>query len=115
MNFAVRARQFAVTILLVFLAACAAVPQPQTLDQKLGYAQSTVTAVQDSVAKSLDANEISSAEAERILKVADDTMMFVVAAKSAMGAGDMTTAEGQLALTTNLLQQLLDYLRAKGK
>jgi hypothetical protein len=97
---------------VIALVACAG-PQPKGVEQQLAYAYGLHTSVMTAAANALDAKEISSKDAEHILKVADDTKVILDTAKAAVGAGDIQSAEGQLKLAETLLQELLDYLRAR--
>lgn len=100
-------------LLAVLLTACAAFQPAQSFDTQLAYAYGTHTAVLTAAANAVEHNTLSSADAKEVLQVADDAKTLLDAAKLAAGVGDLTTAEGKLALATNLLQQLLDYLNAR--
>lgn len=90
------------------------VPKAETFTERLAYAYSTHTAIQNAAASSLQAREISSTDGEQILKLSDQSRQVLDAARAASQAGDVATAEGRLALATNILQQLQAYLRNKG-
>lgn len=108
-----------VPVMLAVVACLAACPglglQPAgTFKEKLAYAYSTHTALQNAAASSLAAHEITSADAEAVLKIADESRQVLDAAKVADSAGDPKTAEGRLLLATSILEQLQTYLRSKG-
>lgn len=108
-----------VPVVLAMVACLAACPgiglQPAgTFKEKLAYAYSTHTALQNAAASSLATHEITTADAEAVLKVADDSRTILDAARVADSAGDPKTAEGRLALATTILEQLQTYLRSKG-
>lgn len=95
---------------------CAAlgIAKPETFSERLAYAYATHTAIQNAAANSLNAGEITSRDGEQILKLADDSRQVLDAARAASQAGDVATAEGRLALATNILQQVQAYLRSRG-
>lgn len=103
-----------VPFLLVLLAACASLglAPASSFSDRLAYSYGTHTAVLTSATQSLEAGEISSEDASRVLKVADEARTALDAAKLAAGAGDVSTAEGRLQLATALLTNLQAYLRA---
>lgn len=101
---------------LVLLAACTSIGiQPaKSFDQQLAYAYSSHTAVLDSASNALEAGDITTEDAETVLQLADQSRVLLDSARLAAGAGDVATAEGRLALATNVLEQLLTYLRTRG-
>lgn len=100
--------------ILAILTACASLglAPASNFSDRLAYAMGTHTAVIVSATQSLEAGEISSQDASRVLKVADEARTALDAAKLANGVGDATTAEGRLQLATALLTNLQAYLRA---
>lgn len=86
----------------------------RSFDQNLAYAYSSHTAVLESAANALEAGSLSVEDAEAVLALADQSRTLLDSARLAAGAGDVTTAEGRLALATNVLQQLIAYLNARG-
>lgn len=98
------------------LGACSSIGiQPaKSFDQQLAYAYSSHTAVLDAASNALEAGSLSVDDAEAVLALADQSRVLLDSARFAAGAGDVTTAEGRLALATNVLQQLLAYLNARG-
>lgn len=97
--------------LLLVLSACAALTPPKSFDDRLAYAYGTHTAVLTAAARSVSAQEITSGQAETVLQLADESRQVLDAARLAAAAGDARTADGQLALATNVLTQLQLYLR----
>jgi hypothetical protein len=85
----------------------------QTFDQKLAYAYGTHTAVLQGAEQSLTGRTISSADAGQVLKLADESRTLLDAARAASQAGDPSTANGKMALATQILVQLQAYLRGK--
>lgn len=107
-------RKLAIIPLLYLLTACASLglAPASSFSDRLAYAYGTHSAVLVSATQSLDAGEIGSQDASRVLKVADEARTALDAAKLANGVGDTTTAEGRLQLATALLTNLQAYLRA---
>lgn len=107
--------KFAALAFLLLLTGCAVGLQPaKSFDQQLAYAYSTHTAVLSSAGNALEAGDLTVADAEAVLELADQSRALLDAARLASGAGDVATAEGRLALATNVLEQLLAYLRTRG-
>ena len=90
------------------LAGCAATGTvaPQSLDEGLAYAESQVTALEQSAASAVAAGTLKPVDAAKGLAIADQAMAAITAAKAAEAAGDTTTAQGKLAVATSLLTQL---------
>lgn len=99
----------------VLVAGCAAFAAPKSFDQKLAYAYSTHTAIVQAATSSLSAGTLSVSDAEAVQKLATQSRAVLDSAKLAAGTGDVTTAEGQLALAVNILTQLQDFLRTRTK
>ena len=85
----------------------------KSFEDKLAYAYGSHAAVQTAAAQALDAREISSADGEAVLALADQSRVLLDAARTANLAGDVTTAEGRLALASSVLTQLETYLRSR--
>ena len=107
----------AVWVLLLLTAACTSMglQSATSLDQKIAYAYGTHTAVLTAAGNALEAGSITADDASQVLRLADESRVLLDGARLAATGGDVATAEGRLTLATNLLQQLLDYLNAKGK
>jgi hypothetical protein len=86
----------------------------RSFDQNLAYAYSSHTAVLEAASNALEAGSLTVEDAEAVLALADQSRTLLDSARLAAGAGDVTTAEGRLALATNVLQQLVAYLNARG-
>jgi hypothetical protein len=111
-----RLKLYRLFILLALLAGCAqlGLAPAQTFDERLAYAYGTHTAVQKAAASSLTAKDISSADAEQVLKLADESKALLDGARAAAKIGDTSTANGKLLLATSILSQLQTYIRSKG-
>lgn len=104
-------------IAFLLLAGCAQIglAPASTFDQRLAYAVSQNAAVRRTAANSLNAGEITVEDAQFVLKTTDESRTLLDAARVASGAGDVSTAEGRLALAVNVLTQLQTYLRTRSK
>lgn len=100
-------------LLWLLVAGCASLglAPASSFSDRLAYSYGTHTAVLTAATASLEAGEISSEDATRVLKVADQARQTLDAARVAAGAGDIATAEGQLQLAASLLTELQTYLR----
>lgn len=108
-------KSYYVVALLVCLAGCAqlGLAPAQSFDQKLAYSYGAHTAVLKATTSALKAKSISSADAEHVAALADQSRQLLDAAKVASTGGDVTTATGRLLLATQILEQLQVYLRSK--
>jgi len=99
--------------LLMLLAGCASfgLAPANTLSERLAYAMGSHTAVLAATTQALDAGDITSDDAQRVLTVADTARQTLDAAGLAIGVGDLATAEARLQLATSLLARLQSYLR----
>lgn len=102
-------------LLLLVLSACSTlgVAPAQSFDQKLAYAYATHTAVLTTATNALSAGTIKSADAEQVLKLADESRALLDGAK-AVSSTDPTMAGNKLALAASILTQLQSYLQARG-
>lgn len=103
-------------LVLALMAGCAATGTvaPQSLDEGLAYAESQVTAFEQSAATAVSSGALKPANAAKLLPIADQATAAIAAAKLAEGTGDLSTAQGKLALATSLLSQLAAALAAAG-
>lgn len=110
-----KSRKLYLALLLFVCAACAqlGLAPAQSFDQKLAYAYGTVTAVTQAATAALNSKDITSADAEQILRLRDESRSILDAAKVASSVGDTTTANGKLLLATSILTQLQAYLNSR--
>jgi hypothetical protein len=108
-------RKIAIIPLLLILTACASLglAPASTFEERLAYAVSQNAAVRNTAAVSLERNELSLEDAQRVLKITDEVRTALDAARLAAGAGDVSTAEGRLQLATSILVNLQAYLRSR--
>lgn len=102
---------------LIILTACSALNlvSPKSLDEKLVYAYGVNTSLREAAASALDEQVITSSDAEYVLSVTDKSRKLLDAAQSYKMAGDPKTAEGQVAIATQVLLQLKAYLAQRTK
>lgn len=100
-------------LLALLIAGCASLglAPASSFSDRLAYSYGTHTAVLTAATASLEAGEIGSEDATRVLKVADQARQALDAARAAAGVGDIATAEGRLQLAASLLTELQTYLR----
>ena len=100
----------------MFLSGCpTGLGQADTFNKQLAYAYGTHTAVLTAAANAVEAETLGVADAQQVLDLADQSRALLDAAKLAFSVGDLSTADGKLALATNILTQLRDYLNTKVK
>lgn len=107
-------KQSALYLTVLLLCACQSLglAQPKSLQDRIAYGYSTYSAVQYAAANAITAGEMSSADGEAVLKMADQARVLLDSAK-ALSATDPTGAGTKLELAVNILTQLQAYLRAK--
>lgn len=108
-------RKLAIVPLLLILTACASIglAPASSFEERLAYAVSQNAAVRNAAAVSLENQELSLEDAQRVLKITDEVRTALDAARLAAGAGDVSTAEGRLQLATSILVNLQTYLRSR--
>lgn len=106
-------RKLAIGVLMLMLTACAALAPPKSFDQQLAYSYGAHTAVLSAAATSVELGELSKAEGKQVLELADQSRRILDAARIASSAGDLRTAQAQLALATDILIRLQAHLRSK--
>jgi hypothetical protein len=89
--------------------------KPKTLDQKLAYAESQVTAGYQSVADLANRQRISKDAGTRTIKQLDEASTALKAARLAVGAGDMTLAQNQLNAAQTILVSVEAALKEANK
>lgn len=101
-------------VIVGVLTACASLglPAPKSFSDRVNYADSTLTAVNNATATSLDAHQLTSAEAKSVREIAVQAKSLLDSARAASGtaAGDQN-----LTLAVTVLQQLQTYLNNRGK
>lgn len=85
----------------------------ETFEQRWAYAQTQVTGLRETSTRALDGKLISSTDMEYVIGVADRTADILRIAREAAGAGDLSTAEGRLALARGVLTELEAFLASK--
>lgn len=97
------------------LAGCASLglEAPQSLGDRLAYAEGTNTGLLEAANDSLDHSGISSREHAHVKAIHDQAKALLGSARLLMGT-DVSTAEGRLLAATKLLTELQTWLRARG-
>jgi len=110
-------RQHSSRLALILVAAAAIMgcqalgyEKPKTLEQRIGYADATLTGVNNAATQQLEAHTISSTDAEAVAKVTTSADKALRGAEAALAAGDTATAEGKLAAAVAVLTQLDAWL-----
>lgn len=85
----------------------------ETFEQRWAYAQTQVTGLRETSTRALDGKLISSSDMEYVIGIADRTADLLRLAREAAGAGDLSTAEGRLALARGVLTELEAFLASK--
>jgi hypothetical protein len=101
--------------LLLILSACQTLglETPESFSDRVAYAYANADGAVRATTNALNAQTISSTDAKYVRDAAVSSRALVDAAMNAHGAGDVSTAEGRLALAEGVLKQLQTYV-AKG-
>jgi hypothetical protein len=111
-----RYRNYATLAALCWLlAACVplGLERPTEFPDRVAYAYSNVDGAVTAATNALNAKTIGSADAKFVRDTAVNARTLLVAAETAFGDGDISTAEGRLNLAEGVLRQLQAYT-AKG-
>lgn len=103
--------------LLLLLCSCSSLglAPAQGFDQKLAYAEQVDTSVLTASTAALRAGEISSADQQQVITMADQAKALIDSAKL-LSSTDPTQANAKLALASAVLTQIQTYLNSrKGK
>lgn len=100
---------------LILLTACATLglETAKTFNERAAYVHSNINGVVTATTNSLNAGAIKSDDASYVRDSAVRTRTFLASAETAYGAGDISTAEGRLALAEGILKQLQGYVGVK--
>lgn len=109
-------KNFLAVLALAVVAACAqvGVAPPQSLDEGLAYASSQVAALEASAAQAVGAGSLKPAAAQQVLTLGDQANAAIASARASEKAGDVSSAQGKLALASSLLAQLASFLQSQG-
>lgn len=87
---------------------------PKNIDQKLAYAESTITSIRHTAANSLLSGTITVQAAQKILVSTDEAKKLIEDARVLeLSGASLSTVEGKLALATSILTQI-QLLLTKG-
>ena len=103
-------------VLLVLLTGCAAlgISTPQSLDERLAYAQTIDTAVLAASTSALRAGQISADDHEHVIKIADQVKGLIDSAR-AIASTDSEGADAKLRLATAILTEIQSFLNSRKK
>lgn len=87
----------------------------KNFDNGLAYSYGIHTAVMQASGNAVEAGDISSAEAEQILAMADTARQFLDGARLLHRTGDTEGARDKMALATAVLTRMQEYLRSRGE
>ena len=105
-------RAYYAIFLITLVSACASLPTPDTFNQKLAVAISTVTAVRSTATTLLQARKISADDAQNVQTTADTARAGIEVART-LSKVNMAAADGKLTAVTTTLQALQSYLTAR--
>jgi hypothetical protein len=100
-------------LLLVLMVGCATFAKPENLSQRLMYAQAQVGAAYKTVADLRGREAISKDDGQKAIAQIDSADKAVKLARTALGQGDVSTAEGQLNAALTALLAIEATLKAK--
>lgn len=104
-------------ILAASMAGCASLgfEKPETFDDRLAYAVAQNAAVRKAAVNAYRSGAITQADAVKVLELTDEARTLLDAARFALTAGDLATAEARLSLATAILVRLNAYLQERDK
>lgn len=89
------------------------IQRAQTFSQRYAYALSQTTGLRTAAKQALTARTISTADAEYVLKLTDESRKLLDNAKRIADAGDAANGQTQLELAVTILTQLQAYLASR--
>lgn len=110
---AYRAYWLLLALFLPLLAGCPTLVKPQTVEQRLMYAQAQVGAAYKTVADLRKREAISKDDGRAAIEKIDEADKSVKLARTALQAGDISTAEGKLSIALTALIAIESTLKAK--
>jgi hypothetical protein len=108
-------RNFFAVLLVALLAACSTfgLEEPQSIGDRIAYANTNLTAVYSSVPGLVERGRITKEEGRKVIAQADVIRDALDSAQSALGAGDTETAVGKLQVAQALLSSVEVYLKGR--
>ena len=100
-------------LLLVLMVGCSSFVKPDTLEQRLMYAQAQIGAAYKTVSQLRGRDAISKEDGKRVIEQIDSADKAIKLARGALGQGDISTAEGQLNAALTALLAIEATLKAK--
>lgn len=87
--------------------------QPESFDQRYAYALSQTSALRLAATEALQLHQITSADAEYVLKVTDQSRALLDRAREAYQFGDQLKGKSQLEVATSVMLELQRYLNLR--
>lgn len=87
---------------------------PQSYDQRVAYARGQLTGFVNATAAAVENGQLPKEDGVRVLDLAKNARAVLEAGDAAQAAGDISTAEGRLALAIGILQQLQSFTSKEG-
>lgn len=101
-------------IIVLFLAACAAVPTPQSIGQSIYLAQSTEIGLVQGLDNAVLAGTVTKSQATQAQAMIASIDAALTTARTANLAGNTATAQSQLQMANQAILALQQYLAAQG-
>lgn len=100
-------------LLLILLVGCSSFVKPDSLEQRLMYAQAQVGAAYKTIVDLRGRDAISKEDGKRVIEKIDTVDSTIKLARGALSQGDISTAEGQLNAALTALVAIEATLKAK--
>lgn len=98
---------------VMLLGACATIPAPQSLSQRLAVAEATLIGVLDSTAHAVTTKRITKEQGKQVLKLAEQVDSALSLSRASLKAGNTDDALGRLRLAQQLLLEIEALLNAQ--
>lgn len=100
-------------LLLILLVGCSSFVKPDSLEQRLMYAQAQVGAAYKTVVDLRGRDAISKEDGKRVIEKIDSVDSTIKLARVALAQGDISTAEGKLNIALTALIAIESTLKAQ--
>lgn len=105
------APRYLLATLILLLAACVAMEGARSFDERAAYAIGAIAAARDTAASMLERGRLTKEQGREVQSLADRARAGVDLATATYDKGDISGAEGQLALALSVLTALETYLQ----
>lgn len=100
------------SVAVVVISACATIPAPQTLSQRIAIAEGALTGFVESAATMVVTGRISKEQGKKILDIANQADVSLSLARISLKAGNPDDALGRLRIAQQLLLEIEKMLKA---